>query len=215
MNLRVNITSLQARPQLWRVKHDWELGELWRENVPEVFRMFPLHGIPLNREWQLYSYALNPGMSPQKWRVLYDYRRAFTNHGAGYDYPARQEEKQDWVNRRDLRASDLPRFDQPRVCGGAIVAGVREADVVWIDTLNVNNPPPTIENTKPWHKFCALNVGTKVQGELVTPSFSKFPQNDGRDCWIPLISQRPVYMSLSNLQKWDWEELPDPYKIYT
>jgi hypothetical protein len=36
----------------------------------------------------------------------------------------------------------------------------------------------------------------------------------GLDVIIPLIARQPVYLPMSNLQKWDAEELPDPYRLY-
>ena len=195
------------RPQLWRVKHDAErpLG-IWRTAVPEVFRLSPWHGIPLNRAWQEFTFALNqPGMTGEKWRVLYDYRRAFTNNGAGYDYPG-SPPKQDWVNMRDLTATDLPRFDGPRICGGAIVTGRVDGALLWLHTLDATKPPPAVADVKPWEKFCATTVTDNGIG--------RFPQRGGLDVWVPLIARQPVYLPLTGLQKWEAEELPDPYRIY-
>jgi hypothetical protein len=197
-----------VRPQLYRVKHDAELSlGIWRTGVPEVFRLSPWHGIPLNKEWQEFTYKLNlPGLTPEKWRVLYDYRRAFTNNGAGYDWNGNVPPKQDWVNMRDLTATDLPRFDGPRICGGAVVTGRVEGSLFWLNYLDANGPPPAVENVRPWEKFCATTVTATGVG--------KFPQRGGMDVIIPLIARQPVYLPMSNLQKWDAEELPDPYRIY-
>jgi hypothetical protein len=190
------------------VKHDAELSlGIWRTGVPEVFRLSPWHGIPLNRAWQEFTFQLNqPGMTGEKWRVLYDYRRAFTNNGAGYDWSGNVPPKQDWINRRDLTATDLPRFDGPRICGGAIVTGRVEGSLFWLHYLDANGPPPAVADVKPWEKFCATTVTANGIG--------KFPQRGGMDVWVPLIARQPVYLPMSNLQKWDAEELPDPYRLY-
>jgi hypothetical protein len=194
-----------VRPPLWRVLHDAEMGELWRSYVPEVFRLSPWHGIQLNRQWQEFTYALNqPGLTPEKWRVLYDFRRAFTNNGAGYDWNSNNPPKQDWINMRDTNATDLPRFDGPRICGGAVVTGRVDGDWLWLDYLDANNPPP--QDVKPWHKFCAVNV--RPDG------ISKFPQRAGLDVWIPLIGRQPLAIPLENVVRWTGEELPNPYTIY-
>jgi hypothetical protein len=194
-----------VRPPLWRVLHDAEMGELWRSYVPEVFRLSPWHGIQLNRQWQEFTYAINqPGLTPEKWRVLYDFRRAFTNNGAGYDWNSNIPPKQDWINMRDTTAADLPRFDGPRICGGAVVTGRVDGGWLWLDYLDANQPPP--QDVKPWHKFCAVNV--RPDG------ISKFPQRGGLDVWIPLIGRQPLAIPLENVVRWTAEELPSPYVIY-
>lgn len=194
-------------PVLFRVLHDAEMGPLWRDHVPEVFTLSPEHAIPLNREWQLFSKQLNLTMTGDKWRNLHGYYTAFTNQGAGYDRPG-DLPKQDWVNMRDTTAPELPRFDKPRICGGALVTGRVDGAYLWLDYLDANLPPPAIENVKPWHKFCALNVVNET-------TLSRFPQGtDGADVWIPLIARRPVLMSLSRLQRWTDPNPPDPYRVY-
>lgn len=212
--VKINISAAKTeqnaqdtRPPLWRVLHDVEMGELWRSYVPEVFRIEPWHGIPLNRAWQEFTFALNqPGMTGPKWRVLYDYRRAFTNNGAGYDWQNNVPPKQDWINMRDTNAEDTVRFDGPRICGGAVVTGKVDGEWLWLDYLDTDNPPPKVEDVKPWHKFCALNV--RPDG------ISKFPQRAGLDVWIPLIARQPIKFPLSKLVRWNQEDLPNPYKIY-
>lgn len=193
------------RPRLWRVKHDAELGALWRWNVPEVFRLSPSHAIPIDRAWQEFTFALNqPGMTGDKWRSLYAHNRAFSNKAAGYDYPGTV--KQDWVNMRDTTAADTLKFDQPRICGGALVTGRVDGALLWLDYLDANNPPPAARDVKPWHKFAA----TTVTGSGV----GRFPQRGGLDVWVPLIARQPVYLPLNNLQEWTAAELPDPYTLY-
>jgi lysozyme len=193
-------------PQLWRVKHDVEMGELWRTNLPEVFRLEPLHSIPLNREWQLFTKALNPTMEPKKWRALFAYSRAFTNNGAGYDRPG-DSPKADFVNGRDIKSIRMPAFDQPRICGGALVTGRVEGNRLWLSYIDASKSPPDIADVRLWQKFCALNVTAN--------GISKFPQGGGADVWIPLIARIPVSISLSKLEKLDMSKpLPDPYKIY-
>lgn len=207
ISIKTNPGSLPSRPRLWRVKHDAELGALWRSRVPEVFRLSPGHSIPLNRAWQEFTFDLNqPGLTPSKWRVLYGYYTAFTNKGAGYDWNNNVPPKQDWINMRDLMADDLPSFDQPRICGGAVVTGRVDGELLWLSYLDANLPPPRVEDVKPWHKFCATTV--------TADGIGRFPQRGGMDVWIPLIAREPVYLPLRNLREWTSEKLPDPYKIY-
>jgi hypothetical protein len=198
----------------------------------------------LNKDWQLFYFNLNqPGMAPIKWRRLNGWNVAFNNHGAGYDYPGSMP-KQDWVNHKDVTAKDLPRFDAARICGGAVVTGTTDFhvrtmlqdaqsliqtlrtqprsllgtfshrlkslvqnNVLWIEYLDGNNPPPPLDGLPVWLRFVALNVVNKT-------TLSKFPYRNGQDVLVPLLARSPVYLNLSDLQKWDSPDLPDPYKIY-
>lgn len=203
-----------SRPPLWRVKHDWERSPQWRasvgnrHNVPEVYVLQSSGAaIPLPRAWQELTYALNqPGMDGSHWRVLYGYWTAFTNNGAGYDYPG-SAPKQDWINMRDTTARELPRFDKPRICGGAIVTGTVEGDRLRLHYLDATKAPPAVEDVKTWEKFVALNV-------VDADTLSRFPQRGGLDVWIPLIGREPMWLPLEVLQPWTAEGWPDPYKIY-
>jgi hypothetical protein len=194
--------SLGARPPIFRVLHDIELGPLWRQNVPEVF---PLNGnrTPFGRDWQLLSYAMNPKMTGQKWRSLYAYNRAFTN-GTGFNGP---EPKADHVNGFDLDAPE-PAWDKARFCGGAGVSGTVLGPDLIVEILDGNAAPPTLEwlMARPWLYFHAVNV--------TADAITKFPQNDGRPVLVPLVGSGVAKYPLSKLQRWTAPELPDPYRIY-
>jgi hypothetical protein len=86
------------------------------------------------------------------------------------------------------------------------VTGRVEGSLFWLHYLDANGPPPAVADVKPWEKFCATTVTANGIG--------KFPQRGGMDVWVPLIARQPVYLPMSNLQKWDAEELPDPYRLY-
>lgn len=233
------ITEVQpapALPDLYWVKHDVERGPLWRWHVPEVF---PLTGTNtfLNREWQLFTFALNPLMRPLKWRALHGYQTAFCNFDAGFDYPGGST-KPDYVNGFDLTATGRLRYDKCRICGGAIVSGtpiysimlaLRNAlgllkdkskrsirsvaialstvNTLKLNYLDGNQPPPRMEDVKLWQKFCALNVVNET-------TLSRFPQGDGNDVWMALVATEQPYIPLESLMKLDTTiPLPSPYQI--
>lgn len=202
--IRIDITT-DTSP-LYRVLHDVELGALWRQNVPEVYRLSGGNTMPITKPWQLLIKAMNPTMTNLMWRRLLDWQRAFTNNTAGYDYPG-GEPLQDWVNLRDLNATGVPRFEIPRICGGAVVTGVVDGSDLIVSTLDGNAMPPRVEDIKPWHKFVALNVKDET-------TLTKFPQGEGADVWIPLVTRQPVSYPLSKLQRWTDVNLPNPYRIY-
>ena len=126
--LRWQVAEPPPAVQLYRVLHDAERGPLWRWSVPEVY---PVGGvaIPLNEEWQLFTKALNPDMTPIKWRRLMGYKTAFNNFDSGFDYPGGTA-KPDYVNRLDLTATGKLKYDKSRVCGGAVVTGTEGYSVL-------------------------------------------------------------------------------------
>ena len=204
MNLKISL-SYKPPKQLYWVKHDIERGPLWRFGLPEVFRLNPDHSVRLEREEQLFIKALNPLMTPEKWRVLLSHDRAFTNKSAGYDDGG--EPKQDWVNMRNTDAIDVPRFDTIRICGGALITGIEFGTDLLIESINADNPLPSVNELPIYLKFCALNVTEN--------GWSRFPQGDGNDVWIPLLSRFQLKYPLEYLIKIDINKpLPNPYNIY-
>jgi|SRR3990167_95012 len=227
--------------QLWRVLHDAERGPLWRWNVPEVY---PLGGvaIPLDEAWQLFTKALNPDMTPIKWRRLMGYQTAFTNFDSGFDYP-NGSLKPDYVNRLDLTATGKLKYDKPRVCGGALVTGMEGYSVLQMlkDTLTlikmarrtvlarnfrasvralVTNNVLTVsalDGNQPPPALADLKpyhkfVALNVVNET---TLSRFPQGGGADVWIPLVAREVVKIPLSQLAKVDMSKsLPSPYMVY-
>lgn len=226
-------------PRLWKVKHDAELGKLWRSYVPEVFRFYPSHAIPMDRRVQELSFQMNPGMDPKKWRTLYGYYTAFTNNGAGYDRPG-DPPKQDWINMRDTLSPYLPKFDQPRMCGGTILSGAPgysglqaiydgAATVGAVGIIGLVRSFSTVvsapnilwmDTIRPDQYVPTVHevpVWHKFCAVNVRPDgISRFPQGGGRDVWVPLLSMKPAYCALSILRELDPKKpLPSPYTIET
>ena len=213
--------------QLFRVLHDQELWNKgirdprnstntwrWRAGFPEVYNFDGSH-VTRMLEWvQKISFALNPGMDPKKWRVLYDDHRAFSN-GSGFDttYPPtdpRYTPKRDYVNRIDLDSVEYPRFDKSRICGGATIAGRVSGDWLEVDTLRVDHPV-TLEwlLPRPWLYFDAVTVSSTSTDSAET--VGKFPQNDGRRCLVPLVTTTAVRYPLAWLEA--VTQIADPYYV--
>lgn len=208
MDIRIELKTNKTEnlPQLYWLKHDPERGGIWRTKVPEVFPLSD-QTIRLTKYWQYLTFYLNPGMEPKKWRVLYGYYTAFTNQGAGYDRPG-DPPKQDWINMRDLLATDVPRFPKIILCGGALVTGKEENGKLWIEYIDYNLPPPEAKTVPIWKKFCALSIVDK-------DTFSRFPYCDGRDVWIPILGKEPIGIPLQDLIKLDMNKpLPNPYELF-
>jgi len=176
----LEVESVPSR-KFWRVKHD---ATDWRRGLPEVFVLNSL-STPFGRDWQLLSFAMNPGMDPRKWRVVYDDHRAFMNNTGFSDATPRA----DYVNGLDLN-SPLPRWDKTRVCGGALITGRVDGNDLVVDILDGRGPAPRLEELKPWHQFMAINAGT----------LTNFPQNGGNPVFIPLVGSGEARISLSQLE---------------
>jgi hypothetical protein len=200
--MKITLTSQSPGPPLWRVLHDLEMGPIWRSNLPEVF---PINGnrTPFGKDWQLLSYAMNPGMTGQKWRSLYQFNRAF-NNGTGFNGP---DPKADYVNSMDLGA-ELPAWDKTRFCGGAVVTGREDGPNLIVDILDGKGPAPELAwlSARPWYYFHAVNV--------TSGGITRFPQNDGEPVLVPLVGSGVATYPLSKLQRWRQAELPDPYRLY-
>lgn len=200
--------SAPVTPSLWRVLHDAEMGSLFRVDVPEVY-VIREASFNFTEGYQKLSYALNTianplisaDMTKDKWRVLYDFMRAFAN-GTGFNKSG--DPRADYVNVRDLD-KPLPKFDKTRICGGAMVTGTVDGNDLILDSLNVNNPVPTLAwlLARPWLYFDAVNVTAN--------GISKFPQGTlGNRVFVPLLTEAQERYPLAKLKK-----LPADYNTTT
>lgn len=200
----------------WRIKHDAEMPMAWRiekygENLrnglPEVYVLSETF-VAMSPAIQHLSKDINPMMLGEKWRVLYDYMRAFTNktgfNGESADPPL--PPRADWVHNRDLTA-ELPAYDKVRICGGAFVTGKVSGRYLIVDTLSPTTVPGVdwlIEH--PQFFFHAVNT--------TATGITRFPQGGGEDVLIPLFSRFEAKIPIEQTVPWSSDELPDPYRIY-
>jgi hypothetical protein len=243
MNLPITIVvTKQGQPppvdtrQYWRVNHD---VYNWRDNLPEVFRIYPFHHVVINepRQWLLRN--CNPRLTRIQIRKLYDNHLAFTN-GTGMPDGA------DYVNRIDIGNRD-PRFDQARVCGGAIVSGlvswsavttIQEAaalagkvvkravsyegfravaralvgqNVLNLDCIDTRRPLPTAAEVlaRPDWHFEAVNIDWTPDGAMIRPLKGLW----GVPVFIPIWVSQNSYLPVSMLTKLPvGQPLPSPYQ---
>lgn len=206
--LQGNVTKIPSNtqyPPLWRVKHDAERGEIWRVHVPEVFPLNPDHRIPMNEPEQLLLFGLLRSGAPslslteakKQFRILYDYRRAFTNKYCGFEGIG--EPLADYINRLNLKDSPMC-FDKPRVCGGASITGKVIGSELEIETINADAPIPSLEWVleHPWLYFHATTIADE------SGNIGRFPQGGGEPVFVPLISRHSkgkLRISLNDLVK--------------
>lgn len=191
---------LVKRPKLWRVKHDIERPKgVWRPRLPEVFRLEPNLHVVLGREEQWLWKNINPLLAPLDWRKLLGNKLAFTNR-TGFPGHA------DYVNNMETGKGE-PRFDQARVCGGAVVSGLVDGNKLWLTTVDTRKTLPSAEYVmaRPWLYF--YNVNAQSDGTI-----GRFPQGNGLDTFTPLFAMTDVYLFLDDVVPVpDNEPIPSPF----
>jgi len=75
--------------------------------------------MPLDKQWQFYLLAINPGMTPGQVAAKLDYRLAFTN---GTGFGDRSDPRANWMTGENIGAA-LPQFDKVRTCVRAALTG--------------------------------------------------------------------------------------------
>lgn len=232
---------IQPPHQLWRVMHDAEIyakgitwvshGQVnaasadinWRMGYPEVFWLYQDDNqpVPFPERWQWLSFQLNPQMQPMKWQELHNDWIAFHNKGAGFPHPNIPgtpgydntyipTPRRDYINKQWTTAPD-PVWDKVRVCGGATISGALDGNYVIVDTLDVDNPPSSVDYIKarPWLYFTAVSKVRDANRQIVIVDF---PQNGSYPSLVPLIARGRVRLPVVMLEK--VSQIVDPYKIY-
>jgi hypothetical protein len=204
----MGVSPVGETEQYWRVLHDVELEGLWRpiRNAPEVFRLEPFHHVVLTRDIQQLWKDLNPHLNGKQWRRLLGNTLAFTN-GTGLPGHA------DHVNGMELDQPD-PRFDQARVCGGALLRGEVQGNFLLIENyVDVKKPIPSAEQVLAERRYF---IATTARNNGTIGQFG----GKGFDVFVPLLATQPVKFPLRadnpprGLKQLDMSQpLPGPYEI--
>jgi len=201
------------RPPLWRVLHDKEIGPLWRSNLPEVFPFAPNHFSQFTRPWQMLSFSMNqPWLTKAKWTRVYWHNLWIANHqGFGMETDPRRN----YVLETNMDKS-LPRVEA-LTCGGNVLTGTPVGDQLLVDTWAWRDSPPDVTwmMAHPWFVTYAVTVDQNG----VPRRFPQGMQPNGymADVVHPLLcdpTRFVITFPMSLLQRWDEEELPDPYTLY-
>lgn len=182
------------RPPLWRVKHDRELGPLWRPNLPEIHPFFPSHFVPFTAAWQRHSFGMNT-MNKNEWTSVFSDTTAFVNN-QGFGKPG--DPRANFIKQEDLR-EDLPKLEA-LICGGAVMTGHVEGANLIVYTLNGKNSPPR-RVLEPWEMYHAITVDRRG-----TPRM--FPQGDGQPVLLALVADRDRYPVVT-FPMYKLERVPD------
>lgn len=198
---KVYLPEVSVQKQYYRVNHD---NPLWRYNVPEVFRLFPFHHVVLTENLQWLWRRMNIELTDDQWTQLSGNTLGFTNSTGfpgHHNYIKNQE-----VNK------DNPRFDQARVCGGAILTGYERDGNLFIDTIDTRYTLPSVEYvlSQPHLYYEAINIALSSTG---VPVIRKLKSAWGKKVLMPLVSNTTVWLPLSTLEKLPLgSPLPGPYQ---
>lgn len=187
--IRITFGQQQAR-QYWRVNHD---NPLWRYNVPEVFRIYPQQNFAMTEPLQWLLRRMNLQITDLQFRALFGNKLGFTN-GTG------MPDGRDYINRIDMKSGHDPHFDQARICGGAIVSGRVDGNIVWLDAINVNGQIPTAEYVMENQHlyFTGVNI---AEDAYKNPVVRHLKNGWGVPVYIPLLVDQLSYLPLSMLTK--------------
>lgn len=213
-SISIHITSQVVEPpvpvvQLWRVKHDRELGEVRNvtlsNGAPEVFRLEPFHFSKFTAGWQERSFEMNNtnglSMTPQKWTSLYSGKTVITNNqGFGQD-----DDRRNYIEGTNLTA------EHPKVAsllfGGNVITGRVDGVWLWVETLDASKPAPSLEYILARRWLYSIGTNVRKDGRV-----GRLPQGEGRDVLLPIYASKPVKFPLSKLVKLPLGAVaPSPY----
>lgn len=203
------VLELQSNTvRFWRVKHDIEIGKIWRVGMPEVHPLYPNHHSPFQKWAQLVSYGLNPWFTKSRWRDAYHFKYWMTNNqGYGMD----NDPRADFVNMRDV-TEELPRVEA-LVCGGSMIEGERLGDWVKVKGLHYGTPV-TLEYLQAHPQYHIRGVYAGGTGQPFRMLGDKY---NGPAFIHPLIinsGKGDLHIEAYKLQEWTNPEPPDPLKVY-
>lgn len=212
MNISVIVSYPEVRPKLWRVKHDIEIGKLWRGGLPEVHPFYPNHFSRFGKYMQILSRNMNPRFLIGKWIAMYGSTTWIAN---GQGFGDESDPRANYISGKDLQ------FEDPKTecltCGGNVVTGEMRGDWFHAQCLDFESAP-TLEwiLARPWLFTYAVNV----DGFGNPRRFSQGEQPNGEVVPFihPFIGMPRRYTEIVieryKLQEWTSSELPDPYKVY-
>lgn len=133
---------------LYMHREDREIGIVRAEdNAPTVHDLYDGgRNMPLNKQWQYYLIAINPGMELRYVAGILNYHLCFAN-GTGFGHPDPDEpRKANYILNEDLDGP-LVAVDKPRTISRSVLTGVEyQSDAgnwyLILDMLNVLQNPP-------------------------------------------------------------------------
>lgn len=160
------------------------------KTFPEVYRIYPLHHVVLNCSFQRLWRDLNPMLSDHRWSSLLGNALAWTNNTG---FPGH------WncITGEDAD-KQFPRFDIPRLCSNAIVAGFEKDGYLWLDTMLTTNPAMRAVDVLdiPYYWYYGTSVNPKGETNFITRLGFDGAYHKVR---IPVLTSQKVYVPLDEL----------------
>jgi hypothetical protein len=156
--------------------------------MPEVYLLDPLHHTVLDCACQRMWKDLNPELGIKRQSALYGNGLAVTNNtGFPGHYNCLTGEDQDQV---------FPRFDKPRLFGGAVVLGMQKGERVYFSSMLVSDPirsgAEVLEHKEWWCYWTSINP----EGEIHYITRPSGPNSDGPNVPVRLPFLTTVQVSL-------------------
>jgi len=202
----------------------------WRATNPMVYYLDGSHQVQFNKAWQYVLYDMNPGIDPKKWRILWDWMRAYSNGlGKGFDtrsllvvmiarvfgfLPSTARSLlpvvlqsdyvpvQDFINEKDLSPSNpLLAKDKVRVNGNTVVKILRvEGEFGVVQTLDGNSNPPPVKDILKNPHLWFYANNVHYSKLTKSQLISPFNYNLPQGCRIPLVAKKEVKVFMPALQ---------------
>jgi hypothetical protein len=220
-------TPEQEKLPLWQHKDDkGALGGI-RDCAP-CPAVFPLQDsrVKVTKEWQFFIRAINFNMKIQHIVAVFDPHKAFTNR-------ATDDKRANYLEGANLDCEELE-FDKVRTCALAVLTGVVEGEMLNLEMMDGNQPPPL----KPGRSQPQTVKEINIDDYLYTPQTHRhlffaaniiradnkiipFPKGavyawtgDGKPyTWLPHVTRFPVKYPLANLTPLPpGSPIPSPYR---
>ena len=205
---------LLTDPQLYRVKHDFEIDGVWRQ-APETQPLQEKNFTQMSKGIQELCFRLlqeeNQGRFPDAelrsiYTGLYSYNKCFTNQ-KGYNKDT--DPRRNYIEGEDLSAP-LPQIES-LVTGGNVIAGREDGAYLWVFTIDPNGDLSLVSRARtPW--LVQLATIAKMDGKVI-----RFPDmvDENRGIYlntpVPIISSHPVKIELRKLVKLPPDTISSPY----
>ena len=172
------------------------------KRLPEVYRMNPDHHTlvkcPAQKLWR----GLNPELNDERWSSLMDGGLAWMNGGAGM--PGH-------INCITGEGSDettYPRYDEARMCGGAMVLVWQDLTVAWIESMLSTEPVKTAAEVLPHQEWWYWGTAVDPSGDVHLITRPSGENSDGPPVGVRIINftAQPVWLPADELH---W--LPDGF----
>ncbi len=164
------------------------------EPVPEVYRLDPLHATIADCAVQRMWRGISPDLSDERWSSLMGGNLGFMNKGAGmpghYNCITGEGE-----------GLTFPRFDQPRVCGGAILYGTLSNGIYHISSILTSAGVPSAAEAMAHPEWWYYGTSVNISGEVNLITRPSGENSDGPNVpvRVPLVTAVPVSLPADEL----------------